>query len=186
MTGESYLKHIPNYKNMSLDDIQKRIYKLIKNRYEFYGYQKFANMITDLDARINQRFSEDVAPSIFEKKIKEIFSDNVMIIDEVHNIKEGESMKVLPPVLEKVIKIADNMKLLLLSATPMFDNATEIIYLINLLLMNQKRPTIQMSDYFKDGRMIMDKLPQFQSKIRGLISYVRGENPLRFSGRYPW
>ena len=50
-----------------------------------------------------------------------------MIIDEAHNIKEGESLKVLPPILEKVVKIADNMKLLLLTATPMFDNSTEIV-----------------------------------------------------------
>ena len=34
------------------------------------------------------------------------------------------------------------MKLLLLTATPMFDNATEIIWLINLLRMNQKRNTL--------------------------------------------
>ena len=44
------------------------------------------------------------------KKIKEMFSNNVMIIDEAHNIKEGDTLKVLPSIL--AIKIADNMKLL--------------------------------------------------------------------------
>ena len=122
----------------------------------------------------------------FSKKIKDMFSNNVLIIDEAHNIKEGDTLKVLPPILEKVIKIADNMKLLLLSATPMFDNATEIIWLVNLLLMNQKRATLKVDDYFQDGRLIVDKIPQFKQKIQGLVSYVRGENPLRFpAGVYP-
>ena len=39
-----------------------------------------------------------MAPKIFEKKIKEMFSNNVMIIDEAHNIKEGDTLKVLPPI----------------------------------------------------------------------------------------
>ena len=47
---------------------------------------------------------------IFEKKIKEQFSDCVFIIDEVHNIKEGDDLKVLPPKLEKVFKMTENMK----------------------------------------------------------------------------
>lgn len=179
-TGESYLKHIPNYRTMTPEDIQKKILKLIKSRYEFYGYQKFANMINLIESKIKERFNEEMAPKIFEKKIKEMFSNNVMIIDEAHNIKEGDTLKVLPPILEKVIKIADNMKLLLLTATPMFDNATEIIWLVNLLLMNQKRPTLKIDDYFEDGRLIESKIPQFKEKIQGLISYVRGENPLRF------
>lgn len=185
-TGESYLKHIPNYRTMTLEDIQKKILKLIKSRYEFYGYQKFANMINLIEAKIKERFNDEMAPKIFEKKIKEMFSNNVMIIDEAHNIKEGDTLKVLPPILEKVIKIADNMKLLLLTATPMFDNATEIIWLVNLLLMNQKRPTLKIDDYFEDGSLIKAKIPQFKEKIQGLVSYVRGENPLRFpAGIYP-
>ena len=185
-TGESYLKHIPDYKNMSTEDVQKKILKLIKSRYEFFGYQKFANMINLLESKIKERFSEQLAPKIFEKKIKEMFSNNVLIIDEAHNIKEGDSVKVLPPILEKVVKIADNMKLLLLTATPMFDNATEIIWLVNILRMNQKRPTLKIEDFFDNGRLIPDKILVFKEKIKGLISYVRGENPLRFpAGIYP-
>ena len=186
-TGESYLKYIPDYKNMTIDDIQKKIIKLIKSRYDFFGYQKFANMINQLESKIQERFSEDIAKTLFEKKIKEMFSNNVMIIDEAHNIKEGESMKVLPPILERVIKIADNMKLLLLTATPMFDNATEIIWLLNLLLMNQKSPTLKINDFFtSDGVLIPESIPRLKRKMQGLVSYVRGENPLRFpEARYP-
>ena len=55
---------------MTVEDIQKKIMKLVRSRYEFFGYQKFANMINQLESKIKERFSEDVAPKLFEKKIK--------------------------------------------------------------------------------------------------------------------
>ena len=190
-TGNDYLKYIPDYKKMSIDEIQKRILKIIKGKYEFYGYLKFANIITALENKIKGTYSESISAKIFEKKIKEMFSNTVLIIDEAHNIKEGDNMldKVLPPILDKVVSLADNMKLLLLSATPMFDNATEIIWLINLLLKNDNRPPLTVNDYFdSDGQMLDDAstIDKFKMKTRGLISYVRGENPYRFPDRiYP-
>ena len=186
-TGNDYLKYIPDYKNMELEDIQKRILKIIKNKYSFYGYQKFANIINNLEDKIKKNFSNDIADTRFKKKIKEMFSKTVMIIDEAHNIKEGEGAKVLPPILDKVVSIADNMRLLLLSATPMFDNATEIVWLINLLLKNEKRLAMKVSDYFdSDGAIIPEQITSFKEKTRGLVSYVRGENPYRFPDRlYP-
>ena len=110
-----------------------------------------------------------------------------MIIDEVHNIKENDGLKVLPPLLEKVVKYADNMKLLLLSATPMFDTSREIVFLINLMLRNDNRPIINGNDYFdRNGDLIKENEPQFVRKIRGYISYMRGEDPYRFPKRlYP-
>ena len=188
-TGNDYLKYIPDYDKMSIDEIQKRILKIIKGKYEFYGYQKFANIIIALEHKIKETYSESISSKIFEKKVKEMFSNTVFIIDEVHNIKEGDNMKVLPPILEKVVSLADNMKLLLLSATPMFDNASEIIWLINLLLKNDNRPILAINDYFdSNGRMLDDPgtIDKFKMKTMGLVSYVRGENPYRFPDRkYP-
>ena len=72
-TGESYLKHIPNYRTMTPEEIQKKILKLIKSRYEFYGYQKFANMINLIEAKIKERFNEEMAPKNFEKNQRNVF-----------------------------------------------------------------------------------------------------------------
>jgi len=185
-TGEKYLKEI-NVDNLSLNDtdsIEKKINKIIKNRYEFYGYKQFANKITRLQEDIKRRYEETDFSKIFEKKIKEIFSNSVMIIDEVHNIKKGADSALVPPLLEKVVKIANNMKLLLLSATPMFDTSTEIIFLLNLMLMNDNRPKIKISDFFdKYDNLIESEKETFKNKIQGYISYMRGEDPYRFPKR---
>ena len=51
-------------------------------------------------------------------------------------------------------------------------------------LNESKKPTLKLDDYFEQGRIIPENA-KFKKKIRGLISYVRGENPLRFRSRYP-
>jgi hypothetical protein len=189
-TGEKYLKEIPDYKKMlveSPDLLEKKINKLIKKRYDFYGYQQFANLIQKMKKEIEARFSSDIQNKIFKDRIRAQFSNTVFIIDEVHNIKESNDLKVLPPILEEVFTIAKNMKLLLLSATPMFDTSREIIYLMNLLLINDKKAKMNPNEYFDSNSNILeDKIPDFLNKTKGYISYVRGENPFRFPlGIYP-
>ena len=79
------------------------------------------------------------------------------------------------------------MKLVLLSATPMYDNSTEIIFILNLMLMNDKRPLIKSKDVFDaKGNLTLDGRDILIKKSRGYISYLRGENILKFPKRlYP-
>ena len=183
-TGDKYLE---DFEKMPIHLLEDKINKIIKGRYEFYGYQKFANILETIQRKIRDRYEPTQHKRLINKKIKETFSNTVMIIDEVHNIKEGDDLKVLPPLLEKVVSVADNMKLLLLSATPMFDNSREIIFLINLMLRNNKKPIIHANDYIdKDGNLKPGMKDMFIYKTKGLISYMRGEDPYRFPERlYP-
>ena len=67
---------------------------------------------------------------------------------ESHILKLG---KQFPPTIKKVLKTAENIKLVLLTATPMFNTAEEIVDLINLLLINDRRPTLDVKKIFKNG-----------------------------------
>ena len=75
------------------------------------------------------------------------------MIDEVHNIRISDDSpnKKTAKNLLTLVKQADNLRLLLLSATPMFNNYTEIIWLINLLNINDNRSTVQIRDIFDEG-----------------------------------
>ena len=169
------------------EQIQSKISKIIKGRYEFYGYQKFANLIENIQHQIKEKYNESDYIYYFNKELKKRFSNTVMIIDEVHNIKKTTDLKVLPPLLEKVVQNAINMKLLLLSATPMFDTSEEIFFLINLMLRNDNRSIINVKKYMDiNGTMIPSMRDDFIRKIHGYISYMRGEDPYRFPKRlYP-
>ena len=92
-----------------------------------------------------------------KKKINSIYSNRVIIVDEVHNIRKGTSnkdMKKIYRMLELIIENTINLKLVLMSATPMYDKPKEIIHLLNLLLKNDNRQTIKEIDIFdQDGNI---------------------------------
>jgi hypothetical protein len=92
--------------------------------------------------------------------------------------------------LFKLVKNVDNLRLLFLSATPLYNTYKEIIWLINIMNLNDKRSTIDIKDVFtsdgnfkttESGEEIGKEL--LQRKATGYISFVRGNNPYTFPYR---
>ena len=73
----------------------------------------------------------------------------------------------------------------------MYNSYKEIIWLLNLMNMNDKKATISVNDIFdKNGNFLKDKktgeeigIKLLKRKANGYISYVRGENPYSFPYR---
>jgi len=164
-----------------MDEKQQK--KKIKKYYELHGYAAFANSVKKL-------VEEQTSHIIDEKErfmrqtniIKETYSDRVLIIDEVHNIRTGESQKesrTTIQYIEMVIRYSDNLRLILLTANPMYNMSSEIIWILNMLLINDNRTTIAEKDIFdKEGDLINGS--KLKEKSSGYISYLRGENPISF------
>ena len=117
------------------------------------------------------------------------FSNRLIVIDEVHNIRktgDNENKKVAIN-LEFLVKSAENMRFLLLSATPMYNSYKEIIWLLNLMNTNDRRGRIEVSDIFnKNGEFKKNGEELMIRKATGYVSFVRGENPYTFPYRiYP-
>ena len=68
--------------------------------------------------------------------------------------------KQFPPTIKKVLQTAENIKLVLLTATPMFNTAEEIVDLVNLLLLNDKKPLMQRKIFLKT-----ENLPEVKGNI---------------------
>lgn len=183
-TGNTYMLS-DEYKFLTRDQKQRKIKQAIMNNYEFWGYEEFANQVMKVanwDGSLEQ-LNTDV---VIQNRIKREYSNTVIIIDEVQHVKIGKQLKKkIPPILEAVIKYASNVKLIMMSATPMHDRPEEIVFLLNLLLQNDRRDTIKINDIFdKKGNLINPDLLRKISK--GYISYLRGESPLTFPIRlYP-
>ena len=97
--------------------------------------------------------SDEIVKEKQKRNIRKYFSNSMIVIDEVHNIRistsinKQSSMNIL-----KLFNYMQNTKLLLLTATPMFNNYTEIIWLANLLNLNDNRSPIKFKDVFNaDG-----------------------------------
>jgi hypothetical protein len=163
--GNSLLNEInPNsIKNLTREKVISNINALIHENYAFLGYIQFANV-----ARAHIGFhSEDETPeeqkNREERNIRNFFDNRLIIIDEVQNIRLADDsnrkeMQQVAAILMKIVKHARGMRLLLLSATPMFNSYREIIWITNLLNANDGRSQIQTSDVFNaDGSFKSDK-----------------------------
>ena len=181
-TGSTYYKEEYKLNNNNIDKIKSKVKKDINLYYEFYGYGKLARSIqTDLK---HYKIGRKPTQKTLIDYIKKRFSNRVIIMDEVHVIRESgtnKDKKALP-YIEMIARYAENSKFILLTATPMYNISKEIILLINLLLWNDKRSPIEEDDIFnKDGiQMKAAAQKQLEEKTRGYISYVRGENPETF------
>jgi len=192
--GKKLLDEInPTNMNIPKERIVSQIKSIIKNYYYFMGYTQFANYINDSIELKGLGYSREEKLKMKIKKIKNIFSNRLIIIDEVHNIRithENKNRKTAELLME-VAKYADNMRMLLMSATPMYNSHEEIIWLTNLMNSNDKRGTIKISDIFvKNGdfREKDDTHPEtgkelLTRKLTGYVSHVRGENPYTFPFR---
>lgn len=168
---------------------QREVNKMIKQYYELMAYQSFSNYVTKLIAKEKVNLSETEKDKAAEICIKKYFSNRLMIIDEVHNIRDEQSndMRDAVKTIEMVIKYSDNLRLVLLTATPMYNRATEIIWILNMMLLNDKRPLIDKKSVFtNEGELTEEGKQLIKDKSRSYISYLRGENPITFPLRiYP-
>ncbi|NBV69097.1 MAG: hypothetical protein EBR74_11255, partial [Flavobacteriia bacterium] len=131
---------------------------------------------------INHRMMSELT----ENYTKNPFDNTVIIIDEVHNVKDETGRGFTPSKALDLVTKKTTVKLLLLSATPMFNDPGEIIWILNLLNRNDKRYELKESDMFKDGELRESEKHRFLNHVRGYVSYVKGENPFTFPYRiYP-
>ena len=174
-------------------DISKQASKKIKTYYELHGYTSFANSVGKLLTEGTKHISEDDEESIFNKEvqiIREHFSNRILIIDEVHNIRgedvsKKESRNTIK-YITKVIQYSQNLKLILLTANPMFNISTEIVWMLNMLLLNDNRTPISNKIFTDEGDLTSDGVNIITEKCQGYVSYLRGENPVSFPVRlYP-
>lgn len=183
--GNKLLKEVNpmNMKGIPRDKIINQINILINQSYSFKGYQEFANLIENTQ-KVQNYNSEKERKLRMQRKLKFEFDGRLIVIDEVHNLNED---KKLASQLIDVVMAASNLRLLLLSATPMYNSHKEIIWLLNLMNMNDGRALIRPQDIFdKDGKIKEKGKELLIRKATGYISFVRGENPYTFPYRvYP-
>jgi len=155
---------------------------IIKEFYEFQGYLVFANMV---------KLQEE--QGTFESWAHKTFDNRLIIIDEAHNTKvseDGTQQKQISDALEKVVKTANNITLILLTATPMYHDYTEIIFYFNLFLWSERKQNpddriVPSKIFTKTGEFHEGKEAIFRGWCQSYISFIKGDNPLTFPFRLP-
>ena len=126
------------------EDIKKTITHIIRNRYKFINYN-----------------------GITMKMIKEMgdnpFDNSFIIVDEVHNFisRIANGSKIAMKIYNNIVSAKD-VKLVLLSGTPIINHPYEISFLINLLRGPMKTYKIPIIDGVADKNQIINKLSKAQ------------------------
>lgn len=177
-TGRTYQLG-PEAKYLSEKAKEKRIMKMIKDNYEIIGTDKLRNRII---RESGWNGKKNMINDAIAQRLKETYSDRVLVVDEVHNRvgTEGKDQSI-PTILTGLIKSADNTKLVLMSATPMVNSPDDIIFPLNLLRLNDGREPVNKRDIFdSEGNFVSGGEKKFREVAKGYFSYVRGGEPPRF------
>ena len=192
-TGNKFLSEINpmNMKGLTKQKVVSQVKRIINTSYLFLGYIEFANYIRK-KSEIGSDISEEKREKLVKLKLNRFFSNRLIIIDEVHNIRmtDDNKDKRVAVELTKLVDNVPNLRLLLLSATPMYNTYKEVIWLINLLNSNDRRSIMSARDVFNgDGSFKVSAEGEpvgrnlLARKATGYVSFVRGENPYTFPFR---
>ena len=177
-TDHNYIKLLNIYKS-TFDKNNKKEYRdretlkselkaILKSRYEIFTYDGFAKFIK-------------------EKYANEIVKNKVIIIDEAHNIRStNKKEKGTYTALIKCLTNGVNNRLILLSATPMYNEPRDILELLKLLIINDKRFNIinENKKIFNNKTFNIDDINVIKliKKLSNTyISYLKGKNPFTFA-----
>ena len=201
-TGTSYLERLGLLDNPDLKTVTYKTDEDKRNRYTVTGYQAFANWIDrTLKKSVPMGLTDPAVRLAAENDVlRRLFSDHLIIVDEAHNMRdvagtdasvaageaaENQGGKALNPFLKRIVLNAEGLRLVLMTATPMYNSAPEIVLLLNYLIMNDRKSekaAMSPSELFtRDGDLIPGAPQRLLEKAaRRYVSYMRGENPYTF------
>lgn len=131
-----------DYESVYDDESLNKLRRRINANYEIITYGNFVNRVFGnkmytLDNEGNVIYEKDESGKIKRKKHDNFINnlnDTVIIVDEVHNITYNDTYHALYETLNKSL----NYRLILLTATPIYDNIKEIAEISNLLNIKEK------------------------------------------------
>jgi hypothetical protein len=208
-TGNRYLELSQMLYEKDKREIELRVSRLINKRYAIMGYVAFRNMVINILSQISSTLSPERKQQQKINLLQRALSGCFFIVDEAHNLRDvsdsaeddGEhddigdksdssAGKKMVPMLREVLKTCEGNKLMLMSATPMYNSYKEIISLLNLLLLVDKS-----DELLKESDIVFEMTANGEQLSRaseekiirianGHVSFMRGENPKAFPSRF--
>ena len=167
-TGDLYIKLSSLMRDTDKEKAKQNVKKLIKSRYRLFTYEMFASFIQTEYIDKNR-----------------VVSDKVIIVDEAHNIRSSDNLsKKVYSALVNVAETGHNNRMVLLSATPMYDKAEDILYLFYLLVKNDKRTGLLDMPFpvlFNNNKITKSGEALIKKLSGNYVSYLRGKNPFTFA-----
>jgi superfamily II DNA or RNA helicase len=172
----------PNYDQIRGDSEKMRKLRAIakQNNYFFSTYGVFAKRLQSL--KINVPLDHPNREEESNKKIKSLFSNMFIVMDEIHHLrpKDAKADQIATyNEIRNMCRAVVNTKILLMSGTPMVDGPEEIASIINLLLPKDIRMGAKFLSYYmkRDAdhgsyHVKEDMTEKLKEKFRGRVSFL--------------
>ena len=175
-------------------DFGNRIKKRITSRrgngfFRFIGYKALVNRLFGGDGELLSTLSEDEVRArvkdgrlVCNAAFLDSFKNSLVVCDEIHNVYNSLQKNNWGVAIQIVLDHHPTVKAVFMSATPINNNPTEIIDLMNLLLPASNR--IVREDFFnKKGLLAPTAIERLRRLSTGRVSYLIDKNPELFPGR---
>ena len=196
-TGETYLKNKESLNQMTKAEVDREkktaIYATLQY-YKILSYKSFYKKVLGekiVEKKIvgNTKIKSSYRKTSEGEYERELVVDRItnmnnaiLIVDEAHNISGNEYGEAL----KKIIKNSENLRIILLTATPMINLADEIVDLLNFI--RPENDQLQRDKIFTNEKNYLMKikptgLDYLKKKAVGYISFYRGSIPYTFAER---
>lgn len=196
-TGETYQKMVDKDALIDKDELELNKKQAIGQALQYYKIMTFKGFYKRvLGERIKDKtqVTGDKIKGIYKKTDEGEFerdividkitnlNNTLLIVDEAHGLTSnnyGEALK-------EIIKNSLNLRVILMSATPMKNLADDIIELLNYLRpLNSQilREKIFTSDKIHNLQLKDNGIQYLKNMAQGYISHIRGADPLTFAKR---
>jgi hypothetical protein len=188
-----------NFASEKLQELLSSVRKRFNNRenngfFEFIGYKKLVNLIfiiKDSNLNISNLDEEGIMQAIEKKQIilnEDIlnkFKNSIIICDEIHNTYNTLEKNNWGIAIQYILNYHPSARAVFLSATPINNNPTEVIDLLNLLLPNTYYPNkLKKSDFFDTNKKLKPgALEKIADLSKGRFSFLRDVNPKFFPSK---
>jgi superfamily II DNA or RNA helicase len=195
-TGETYMQYLDKSVYQDNNNIEQLRKEAIANAFEYYKFMSYKSFYKKvLGEKIRERNIVDGKIEYSYRKTEDgeyerdlaidsitDLDNSLLIIDEAHNITGNDYGNAI----KKIINNSVNLKVVLLTATPMKNLADDIISLLNLL--RPSNSPIRRDMIFTNERNYLMKFKQggidyLKKMAKGYVSYLRGADPITFAER---
>ena len=187
--NKNYYENLINQNGLILnkEDLEKELWNINSQFYKLVSYRSFYKKVLgekikdfSLDKKRVRKIDGKIERDIPIDRLESL-DNTLLIVDEAHNLTNNE----YGLALKKLLSNSKNLKIILLSATPMKNLASDIIELINFL--RPENDPIKKDLIFTNPKYgyLLDlkegNKDYFIKNITGYISYYRGAHPLLFA-----
>ena len=164
------------------EEMRESVLQRVGRKFILLGHEAFGNQIHNYieAARTDFEGNEDVDREI-DTRLRDAFDGRLIIIDEAHKIvphdaAEGKDSYNL---IMRLLSACTRIRLVLMTATPMYNRSNEIVKLLNLLLKNDGRELLKDRDVFAAGgnELTPRGMDAIRRAAKGRVSFASGEDP---------